>query len=57
MVHSWPGALRQNKAEGITAHKKLSPEFPERGSVFDWIFNAEERQGGKWRLGDELVAL
>jgi len=27
--------------EGMTAHKKLSPEFPERGSVFDWVFNAE----------------
>eukprot|EP00435_Cladocopium_sp_Y103_P005499 s2701_g1.t2 len=40
--------LRQNKVEGITAHKKLSPEFPERGSVFDWVFNAEELKWMGW---------
>ncbi|CAK9071077.1 unnamed protein product [Durusdinium trenchii] len=40
--------LLQNKVEGITAYKKLSPEFPERGSVFDWIFMAEELKWIGW---------
>ena len=44
LVVSWnhPAAwLRGNKVEGISSYKKMSPEFPERGSVFDWVFNGE----------------
>ena len=34
--------------EGVSAYKKLSPEFPERGSVFDWTFLPEELKWIGW---------
>ncbi|CAJ1434663.1 unnamed protein product, partial [Effrenium voratum] len=41
-------SLLQGKAEGVSQYKKLSPEFPERGSIFDWVFMAEEVKWIGW---------
>ena len=35
-------SMLQGKEEGIAAFKRLSPEFQERGSVFDWVFVPEK---------------
>eukprot|EP00931_Biecheleriopsis_adriatica_P059471 TRINITY_DN3558_c0_g2_i1.p1 TRINITY_DN3558_c0_g2~~TRINITY_DN3558_c0_g2_i1.p1 ORF type:complete len:4446 (+),score=1220.06 TRINITY_DN3558_c0_g2_i1:273-13340(+) len=40
--------LLQGKVEGVQQYKKLQPEFPERGQIFDWVFSAEQLKWVGW---------
>lgn len=41
-------SLIKGQAEGITAFKKVTPDMPDRGTVFDYVFNLEKMNWNTW---------